>query len=66
MKPRERLAAALEHDTLDRCPFRASFTPEFSARLRLLLARTPNVQRDTPLDNFRALVNTAHNTPYPR
>ena len=32
----------------------------------LILAPTHNVQLDTPLPNFRALVDTIHNTPYPR
>jgi uroporphyrinogen decarboxylase len=30
----ERVATALQHETPDRCPFQASFTPEFAARLR--------------------------------
>jgi uroporphyrinogen decarboxylase len=34
MKPRDRVAAALDHLTPDRCPFQATFTPEFAARLR--------------------------------
>lgn len=34
MKPKERVAIALNHETPDRCPFQASFTPEFAARLR--------------------------------
>jgi len=34
MKPRERVAAALEHIQPDRCPFQSTFTPEFAARLR--------------------------------
>jgi hypothetical protein len=34
MKPRERVAAALDHIELDRCPFQATFTPEFAVRLR--------------------------------
>lgn len=34
MKPRERVWMALNHETPDRCPFQASFTPEFAQRLR--------------------------------
>lgn len=34
MTPKERVATALSHETPDRCPFQASFTPEFAARLR--------------------------------
>ncbi len=34
MTPRERVAAALAHVQPDRCPFQATFTPEFAARLR--------------------------------
>jgi len=34
MKPRERVATALNHEAPDRCPMQASFTPEFAARLR--------------------------------
>ena len=34
MKPRDRVAAALDHVQPDRCPFQATFTPEFAARLR--------------------------------
>ncbi len=34
MKPRERVAAALQHLQPDRCPFQSTFTPEFAARLR--------------------------------
>ena len=34
MKPRERVAAALDRIEPDRCPFQATFTPEFAARLR--------------------------------
>ena len=43
MKPRERVAAALDHAEVDRCPFQATFTPEFAARLR----------RDLQLDGDR-------------
>lgn len=38
MRPRERVAAALNHEIPDRCPFQASFTPEFAVRLRAELA----------------------------
>ena len=31
---RERVAAALRHETPDRCPWQATFTPEFAERLR--------------------------------
>lgn len=31
---RERVVAALNHATLDRCPWQATFTPEFAKRLR--------------------------------
>jgi uroporphyrinogen decarboxylase len=34
MKPRERVLAALNHETPDRCPLQVSFTPEFADRLR--------------------------------
>jgi uroporphyrinogen-III decarboxylase len=34
MRPRERVAAALDHVQPDRCPFQSTFTPEFAARLR--------------------------------
>jgi len=34
MNHRERVAMALHHERPDRCPFQASFTPEFAARLR--------------------------------
>ena len=34
MKPRERVAATLDHVELDRCPFQSTFTPEFASRLR--------------------------------
>ncbi|HUO69263.1 MAG TPA: uroporphyrinogen decarboxylase family protein [Solirubrobacteraceae bacterium] len=46
MKPRERVAAALEHEQPDRAPFQASFAPEAAARLRaelgLPVAPAPN------------------------
>ncbi len=38
MKPRERVALALNHEIPDRCPLQASFTPEFAVRLRADLA----------------------------
>ncbi len=34
MKPRQRVLAALNHETPDRCPLQVSFTPEFADRLR--------------------------------
>jgi uroporphyrinogen decarboxylase len=34
MKHRERVLAALNHETPDRCPMQVSFTPEFAARLK--------------------------------
>jgi len=34
VKPRERVATALDHVEGDRCPFQATFTPEVAARLR--------------------------------
>jgi uroporphyrinogen decarboxylase len=34
IKHRDRVAAALDHIQPDRCPFQASFTPEFAERLR--------------------------------
>jgi uroporphyrinogen decarboxylase len=34
MKPRDRVLAALSHETPDRCPMQVSFTPEFADRLR--------------------------------
>jgi uroporphyrinogen decarboxylase len=34
MKPRERVARALNHEEPDRCPMQVSFTPEFAERLR--------------------------------
>jgi len=34
MRPRDRVAAALEHVQPDRVPFQSTFTPEFAARLR--------------------------------
>jgi uroporphyrinogen decarboxylase len=38
MKHRERVRAALNHETSDRCPMQISFTPEFADRLRSDLA----------------------------
>ena len=35
MKHRERMLAALNHETPDRCPMFAGFTPEFRNRLRV-------------------------------
>jgi uroporphyrinogen decarboxylase len=34
MTPRDRVIAALNHETTDRAPFQATFTPEFANRLR--------------------------------
>jgi uroporphyrinogen decarboxylase len=34
MKPRERVLAAVAHESPDRCPMQISFTPEFAARLK--------------------------------
>jgi uroporphyrinogen decarboxylase len=34
MKPRDRVALALQHEAPDRCPMQVSFTPEFAERLR--------------------------------
>lgn len=34
MKHRDRVIAALNHETPDRCPMQVSFTPEFAARLQ--------------------------------
>jgi len=34
MKHRDRVLAALSHQTPDRCPLQVSFTPEFAERLR--------------------------------
>jgi uroporphyrinogen decarboxylase len=34
MKPRERVLAALAHESPDRCPMQISFTPEFAARIK--------------------------------
>jgi len=34
MNHRERVLAALSHETADRCPMQISFTPEFAERLR--------------------------------
>jgi uroporphyrinogen decarboxylase len=34
MNQRERVETALNHEKPDRCPFQASFTPEFASRLR--------------------------------
>lgn len=35
MRHRDRVLAALSHDKPDRCPFQASFTPEFADRLKI-------------------------------
>jgi hypothetical protein len=34
MRHRDRVAEALSHSKPDRCPWQASFTPEFAGRLR--------------------------------
>jgi uroporphyrinogen decarboxylase len=41
MKHRDRVLAALHHETPDRCPMQISFTPEFAARLRADLGMAP-------------------------
>jgi len=41
VKPRERVAAAVGHGEPDRCPFQATFTPGFAARLRSDLGLEP-------------------------
>jgi uroporphyrinogen decarboxylase len=41
VKPRQRVAAALAHAKPDRCPFQATFTPGFAARLRSELGLEP-------------------------
>ncbi len=40
IKPRDRIALALNHETPDRCPMQVSFTPEFANRLRQGMALT--------------------------
>jgi hypothetical protein len=67
----QRLADALSHVPPDRCPWQATFTPEFAQRLRqevlartatvgydggLILAPAHHLQLDTPLENFWAMV----------
>ena len=44
---RERVATALSHVAPDRCPWQATFTPEFADRLRVAL-RLPAVSRHNP------------------
>ena len=44
---RERVATALSHATPDRCPWQATFTPEFADRLRAALG-LPAVNRHNP------------------
>lgn len=46
MKPRERVAMALNHEEPDRAPFQATFTPEFAERLRQEL----NIHHPNPHD----------------
>ena len=64
---------ALHHEQPDRFPLQISFTPEFASRLKLktlgkggglILGPTHHVQLDTPLHNFRAMVDTITQTPY--
>ncbi len=45
MSPRQRVQAALSHERPDRCPFHASFTPEFASRLAAEL-RLPHALED--------------------
>jgi uroporphyrinogen-III decarboxylase len=47
MRPRERVAAALEHEQPDRPPFQATFAPETAARLRRELG-LPGVPAHNP------------------
>ena len=61
MKPRERVALALNHREADRCPMQISFTPEFAERLKSDLQMTDRVLN---LSSDRALslsVGGAHN-----
>ena len=41
MKHRDRVLAALNHETTDRVPFQATFTPEFADRLRAYFGLAP-------------------------
>ena len=41
MKPRDRVIATLNHETTDRVPFQATFTPEFANRLRQYFGLNP-------------------------
>lgn len=47
MKPRERVATALDHEQPDRPPFQATFAPETAARLRAEL-KLPSVSAHNP------------------
>ena len=51
---------ALQHQEPDRCPMRISFT----LRDGLILGPTHNLQLDTPLENFWAMVDTIRQTAY--
>ncbi|MCX6032823.1 MAG: hypothetical protein NT169_26500 [Chloroflexi bacterium] len=57
MKHRDRVLAALSHETADRCPMQVSFTPEFADRLTVDLAR-----RRAPgtSESARRLVHNPH------
>jgi uroporphyrinogen decarboxylase len=48
MMHRERVAAALSHTAADRCPWQATFTPEFADRLRAALGLS-SANRRNPL-----------------
>jgi uroporphyrinogen decarboxylase len=52
MKHRDRVLAALAHETPDRCPMQVSFTPEFAARLRAELGLV-----SSPADNAQSAGN---------
>ena len=57
MKHRDRILAALSHETADRCPMQISFTPEFAERLRAELRERNQVSR-------RNLVSDAVHNPH--
>jgi hypothetical protein len=67
MKHRDRVLTALEHGIPDRCPMQISYTPEFAARLEkaMNLGPTHSVQLETPMENFRAMVEAITQRPYP-
>ena len=46
MTHRERVIAALNNETPDRCPMQISFTPEFAARLREDLHMTGKLEHN--------------------